>query len=115
MINKYIYKKNLERLNLTKSELLKLKQELKEDRVCYGPFVKGNKMCPTTTALSIKLKVGKFNNKVVSKKLREIGISRIMLILFYLTFDVPSMISHKFFSRKLGDFRKVVEDLISEK
>ena len=116
MINKYIYKKNLEKLNLTKAELLELKKELREDNICYGPFVKGNKMCPTTTALNIKLKVGKFkDNNVVSKKLKEIGINKITLMLFYLTFDLPAMVSHKFFTRKLRDFRKVVDELIHEK
>ena len=79
MINKYIYKKILEKMNLSKAELLKLKKELREDNICYGPFVKDNKMCPTTTALSIKLKVDKFrNNYIVSKKLKEIGIKKII-------------------------------------
>jgi len=116
MINKYIYKRNLEKLNLTKAELLDLKKELREDNICVGPFVKGNKMCPNTTALSIKLKVGKFKeNKTVSKKLKEMGINKTTLMLFYLTFDLPAMVSHKFFVRKLGDFREVVDELVNEK
>jgi len=116
MINKYIYKKNLKKLNLSKSELLDLKKALREDNICYGPFVKDNKMCPTTTALSIKLKFSKLkNNYIVSKKLKEMGINKTTLIPFYLTFDLPAMVSHKFFVRKLKDFRKVVDDLINEK
>ena len=116
MINKYIYKKILEKMNLSKAELLKLKKELREDNICYGPFVKDNKMCPTTTALSIKLKVDKFrNNYIVSKKLKEIGIKKITLMLYYLTFDFPAMVSHKFFKRKLKDFREVVEFLVNKK
>ena len=113
MINKYIYKKILEKMNLSKGELLKLKKELREDNICYGPFVKGNKMCPTTTALSIKLKVDKFrNNHIVSKKLKEMGIKKTTLMLYYLTFDFPAMVSHKFFKRKLIDFREVVDCLV---
>ncbi len=116
MINKYIYKKNLEKLNLTKAELLDLKKELRDDTICYGPFVKGNKMCPTTTALNIKLKVGKFKDGgMVSKKLKEMGLDKTTLMLFYLTFDLPSMVSQKFFVRKLKEFRNVVEDLANEK
>ena len=116
MINRYIYKNLLKKINLSKAELLKLKKELREDNICYGPFVKGNKMCPTTTALSVKLKVARFKNgEMVSRKLKEEDVSKTMLMLFYLTFDLPSMISHKFFTRKLRDFRKIVDDLIKEK
>ena len=116
MINRYIYKKLLKKINLSKVELLNLKKELREDSICYGPFVKGDKMCPTTTALSIKLKIGKFrNNHIVRKKLKERGINKLILVLFYLTFDIPAMISYKFFKSKLRDFRKVVDELVNEK
>jgi len=116
MINKYIYKKILEKMDLSKAELLKLKKELREENICYGPFIKRNKMCPTTTALSIKLRVSKFkDNSAVSKKLKEIGINKATLMLYYLTFDFPAMVSHKFFKRKLRDFREVMDLLVKEK
>ena len=113
MIGIYIYRKILERINLSKKELLKLKNKLIEENICCGPFLKNNKMCPTTTALSIKLKK-KFNEKnVVRKNLKEIGVSKVMLLLFYLTFDLPSIISHKFFIQRLKEFRKLIDDLIN--
>jgi len=116
MIAAYIYRKVLEKLDLSKKDLQKLKNELKEEKICCGPFLKNDKMCPTTTALSIKLKAGKFkNSEIVSEKLRELGISKSRLYLFYLIFDLPAMISHKFFKRKLRDFRKVVDCLVKEK
>ena len=111
MINKYIYKKILEKVNLSKDQLAKLKRKLTEDNICHGPFVQGNKMCPTTTALSIKLKKKFKNNNKVSSKLREIGISKPLLMLFYITFDIPAMMSQGFFKRKLKDFKEFIDDL----
>lgn len=72
-------------------------------------------MCPATTALSIKLKVDNFkNNRTVSKGLKELGVSGGILKLYYLTFDLPAMISERFFVKSLRDFQKVVDTLIRE-
>jgi len=68
-------------------------------------------MCPTTTALGIKLKKKFKDNTQVSSKLREIGINKSLSMLFYITFDIPAMISHKFFKRKLKDFREITDEL----
>jgi len=68
MLATYIYRKILERINLSKKELLLLKKKLRKENICRGPFIKGDKMCPTTTALSIKVKAGKFkDNAIVSR------------------------------------------------
>lgn len=115
MIGANIYKKILMKMNLSKNELLILKKKLTGRNICYGPFVKDGKMCPTTTALSIKLKKVRFEkNRDVSKNLRKIGINKLYLWLFYITFDLPAMVSRKFFKNRLRDFRKVVDDLISQ-
>jgi len=45
-------------------------------------------MCPTTTALG-----------------------RLLLILFYLAFDIPSMMSRRIFVKKLAQLRGVVEEM----
>ena len=72
-------------------------------------------MFPTTTALSIKLKIGSFrDNRVVSRNLKRSEISRTLLILFYLTFDLPAIFSHRFFNRSLSSLRKVVDSLAGE-
>ena len=102
-------------MDLSKKELLNLKKELKEENICSGPFVKNNKMCPTTTALSIKLKAGKFKNgEFVSKKLKELDISKLRLSIFYLTFDLPAMISQKYFRKCLINFQKAIDVLIKD-
>lgn len=115
MIAAYIYRKILEKLDLSKKDLQKLKNYLNERNICYGPFVKGNKMCPTTIALSIKLRTRKFkNNKIVNEKLKELGIDKLKLYLFYLTFDLPAMFSQKYFTNCLRNFQKVADTLIRQ-
>lgn len=116
MIAAYIYRRILERIDLSKSDLQKLRKKLRKENICCGPFLKNGKMCPTTTALSIKLRARKFkSNKIVSKKLKELGIGGTLLKLFYLTFDLPAMFSQKFFDNSLRDFQKVVDSLIKER
>lgn len=116
MISDYIYRKILERIGLSRKELYTLRNRLREENICYGPFVKNGKMCPTTTALSIKLKVGTFKeNAIVRRRLKEADIPKYLLILFYLSFDIPSMLSHSFFVHRLREFRSVVDDIIEKK
>jgi|SRR3989344_1909396 len=112
MASKYLYKKILKKLNLNKKELLLLKKKLKDGNICAGPFVEGRKMCPNTTALSIKLKKKFKDNNVVSKNLKKLGVSKIYLWLFYITFDIPSMLSKSFFGRKVDDLREAVGELL---
>ena len=100
-------------MSLSKSELLILKKKLTERNICYGPFVKDGKMCPTTTALSIKSKKVRFEkNRDVSKNLKKLGINKLYLWLFYITFDLPAMISRKFFKNRLRDLREVADNLV---
>jgi len=115
MLVKYIYKEILGKIDLSKKELLKLRPKLNEENICCGPFVKSGKMCPTTTALSIKLDSKFRDNRIVSKKLKEIGVSRRTLMLFYLTFDLPAMVSNTFFMQRLKNLREVVDELIKGK
>ena len=112
MISKYIYKKILKKISLNKKELLLLKKKLKGDNICAGPFVHNNKMCPNTTALSIKLKRKFKDNNVVSKNFKQLGVSKIYLWLFYITFDIPSLLSKSFFEKKLDDLREAVDELL---
>lgn len=114
MISKFIYKKILLQLKLTKPELRSLRAALLPDKIACGPFIKGEKMCPTTTALSIKLGHKKFSsNNEVAKLLRKAGVSKLILFAFYLSFDLPSMLSSKILERNLKQLEETVEQLIS--
>lgn len=55
-----IYRKMLCKLALNDKQLGQLLLQLKGNNICAGPFIKGKKMCPNTTALSIKLGRGNF-------------------------------------------------------
>ena len=112
MIQKWVYRKNLEKINLSKNKLLLLRQKLKKENISHGPFIQNKKMCPTTTALSIKMgKIFKENREVV-KALNEIGINKPLLWLFYIFYDIPSNISTKFFEKNLSDLRAVINNFL---
>jgi len=110
MIQKWVYKKILEKINLSKNELLFLKQKLKKENISHGPFIQNKKMCPTTTALSIKIGKKFRKNGEVVKALNEIGINKPLLWLFYISYDLPSNISTKFFEKNLSDLKDVIND-----
>ena len=112
MILKWTYRKILEKINLSKNELLLLRQKLKKENISHGPFIQDKKMCPTTTALSIKMGKRFRENREVVKSLNEIGINKPLLWLFYISYDIPSNISTKFFEKNLSDLRAVINDLI---
>ena len=73
---KWIYKKILEKINLSKNELLLLRQKLKKEDISYGPFIQDKKMCQTTTALSIKMGKRFKEDREVIKALNKIGINK---------------------------------------
>jgi hypothetical protein len=109
MIGTYLYRKILNKINLSDQEVLILKKKLTTNKVCSGPFIKNGKMCPVTTALSIKLKRKRFSGKKeIQESLDKIGVSRIRLWLFYLVFDLPSLISKRIFKRNLETLKKSV-------
>jgi len=102
----WTYKRILERLNLSNKELTSLKKELTTDKICAGPHIRGNKSCPVTKALNIKIGRKMSSNEEVSKNLRKFKVSRTLMILFYLVFDIPSMVSRKYLERSLKIFRE---------
>ena len=88
---KSLYKKILVKLGLSGEELKKLFSVLDVEHICAGSFATDKKMCPNTTAISIKLNSdlrGK-NNNAVRALLKEIGISNAQLTLFYILYDIP--------------------------
>lgn len=108
----FLYKTILRRLKLSRPELLQLKELLTEEHICCGPFISGSKMCPTTTALNLRLgPAATKDSKTITNHLKRLGIGSWLLIPFYLTFDLPSMISRKIFLKKLEQLRDVVEEL----
>ena len=85
------------------------------DKIACGPFIKREKMCPTTTALKIKLGHKKFlSNNEVAKLLKKAGVSKLILFAFYLSFDLPSMLFRKIFLKKLDQLKLVVDELIGD-
>ena len=113
---KSAYKSLIKKFNLSKDQLRELKEKLEEQKICKGPFFEEGKMCPNTTALSIKEKRNEFESSdEVVKLLNKYGVSRIELWKFYCLFDLPAMISKNFFSKALREMRFAVDELIRER
>ena len=112
MILKWTYRKILEKIKLSKNELLLLRQKLKKENISHGSFIQDKKMCPTTTALSIKMGKRFKEGREVVKALNENGIKKPLLWSFYIFYDLPSKISTKFFEKNLSDLRTVINDFL---
>lgn len=114
-LSSFIYRKILNKINLSKEDLSSLKKNLTTKNICAGPFVKEGKMCPVTTAASIKLKVERFKDKeIVRKSLLKLGVSNSYLKFYYVVFDIPAMFSKNFFRNRLKEFRKMTDDLMKK-
>ncbi|MCP6720405.1 MAG: NUDIX domain-containing protein [Patescibacteria group bacterium] len=112
---KWLYKRIIRRLDLSKDQLRELKSRLTPESICKGPFVQGERNCPNTTALAIKEGVSKFTESdKVRGLLRKYGISGIELWAFYLVFDIPSTLSDGFFESSIKAMKRVVNELIQE-
>lgn len=113
---KLLYKRIIRKLNLSVNQLKELKDKLALENICKGPFVQGEKNCPNTTALAIKEGRGRFQeSSEVKKLLKQRGVNNIELWTFYLLFDMPALISERFFKKALSSMRTVVNELIQEK
>jgi hypothetical protein len=112
---KELYKRIITKLELSKPELEVLKRNLREENICIGPFQSKDKMCPNTTALSIKLNTQRFNSSSeIRSRFKENGISNLELWLFYVLFDISSMLSETYFKKRMELFRDVVDELIDK-
>jgi hypothetical protein len=107
---KYLYKKILRELRLSQGQLSILKNKLNTDTICAGPFIDGYKMCPNTTALSIKLNRN-LNKGDVKSLLKTNGVSDLQLKLFYIIFDTPAMISKSYFQKSLQTMQQAISEL----
>ena len=113
---KALYKRILKKLNLSKDQLMVLKERLASRNICKGPFLRDGKMCPNTTALAIREGREKFQKAdEVMELLKRYHIGRTELWIFYALFDIPAMVSERFFKKALKDMRNAVDDLIREK
>jgi hypothetical protein len=109
---KTVYKSILKKLSLSKNQLGELISALNPNSICKGPFIQGEKMCPSTTALRIKLGSEKLTNSTqVKKLLRNYGITTWDLILFYIFYDVPSLLSENLFKRCLQELKMAATEL----
>ena len=112
---KWLYKRIIRKLDLSENQLGELKNKLVPESVCKGPFVKGNRMCPNTTALAIKEGVEKFTKSdEVRELLRKYGVGSIELWTFYFVFDIPAMLSDRFFEGAIKAMRGVANELVQE-
>lgn len=108
MIAEALYKKILNRLKLTSEQRVELSNRLNPADVCAGPFIKGAKMCPNTTALNVKYKFDARADKNYIKNLfKQNRINQFDLWLFYLFFDLPAMFSKKFLEGKVNNFKEI--------
>lgn len=114
-ILKLRYKKILQKLDLSVDQLNELQNKLQAQNICAGPFIKGEKLCPNTMALSLKLNERPTDKITVRKLLNQSGITNFELIVFYLLFDLPARISNKFFNKLLENLKETVQELIEEK
>ena len=110
---KNIYKRILQKLNLSHEQLLELKGRLKSGSISIGPFMTGSKMCPNTNALAIKLNRDRFSsNGEVRKLLNGFGISNPELWMFYLLFDLPALFSKNMKDKNLRVLQSAIDEMI---
>ena len=113
-ILKLRYKKILKKLDFSVNQLTELKIRLVPKKICVGPFIKGEKLCPNTMALSLKLNGRPSDKHAVRKLLNQFGITNFELIIFYILFDFPAMISDKLFEKLLENLKDATQELMEE-
>ena len=107
---KFFYKRIIKKLNLSRDQLEELKSKLSPDNICAGPFIFEGKMCPTTTALALKIHCSEFTDaSKVRAQFRSFGINRADLLFLYIVFDFPSMFSERFFRYSLEQMKYAVD------
>ena len=99
-------------MDLSVDQLEELKNKFQPQNICVGPFIKGEKMCPNTTALSLKLNKRVMDKSTVKRLFRSHGITNVELLVFYLLFDVPAMVSDRLFTFLLKDLQNATIELI---
>lgn len=110
---RFFYKRIIRKLNLSPEQLRTLQNRLVPEAICNGPFFKEGKMCPSTTALSLKLEQARLDDKTeILKQFRSFGISRFDLNLLYLVFDLPAIISDRFFRYSLQEMKLAIDEML---
>jgi len=113
---KWLYKRIIRKLNLSKDQLIELKSRLTKENICKGPFVQGEKNCPNTTALALKKGIDKFKKTdEVWGLMKNRGVRKIELWSFYVVFDIPAILSERFFEKALGIMKSAIDEIIYEK
>jgi hypothetical protein len=102
-------------MGLSKDELTELKSRLEPSNICTLQFFEDGKMCPNTTALAIKEGKEKFSGKQeVKDLLRRHGITKVELWIFLFLYDLPALISQRYFKESVRDFKSVIDKMILE-
>ncbi len=114
---KWIYKRIIRKIDLPKNQLIELNKRLLSENICKGSWVEGEKNCPNTTALAIREDVGRFkvDSGVKQLLLKKYRVSSVELWIFYVIFDIPAMISQRFFEKSLTSMKTAIDELILER
>jgi hypothetical protein len=108
-----LYRTILRKLELSQEQLGDVKKLFAQDKICHGPFVKGDKRCPNTSALAQKENI---DNDMSSGDIRRIfkkyDIVRKDLWMFYFLYDIPAMLSNKWASILNKKLEKVIKSMI---
>jgi len=78
-------------------------------------FVSQGKMCPNTTAVSIKERIKPKDKRHSKDLLKKYNITSKQLVPFYLAYDLPALISRRYFNYSLSAMREVVDGLLKSK
>jgi tRNA threonylcarbamoyladenosine biosynthesis protein TsaE len=112
----FAYKNVIKKLNLTPSQIGQLQERLKPENICFGNFVQGAKICPTTTALGIVLGRSGFDtDREVKDLFKEKGVAMWRFYFFYIFFDLPSYFSKRYFRWALRRLRIAAGEIESRR
>jgi hypothetical protein len=110
---RWLYRRIIGKLRLSSDQLKELRDKLQPSNICAYQFVEGGKMCPNTIALSIKEHRQTFKGKSEIKALlKQHGVTQLELWIFLLIYDLPAVLSQKFFEKSLMTMRSTIETMI---
>jgi hypothetical protein len=114
MLN-WLYRRILKKLALKKDELINLQNRITPEQICAIKFVDGNKACPNTTALKVKLQQPLNDKALIKQKFQDHKIGNLELWAFMFLYDIPAMFSNKQKVKKLAVLRKAIDILLIPK
>ena len=108
-----VYKKIISRLKLSSHQLAQLEQKLQPTFTSRRPFVHGQRFCPISQALSVKVSRS-FNEKeepLLHKLIDHYGISKLRMIQFYCLYTPLSSFFSSYYELALRELRAEIQNL----